>query len=255
MFDAAFNYHVNSHKGLQFTENFHFATDDLAVAITKVKAVGPLLAKMHGAQTELQDCRLSHTQFVRRGRLVRFQAEGVVASPSTEDSDYPTTALQLECYTDENDRVMLWLKGIPDGCIEKARKALTPAFIAAFQAFKTFATTPANLMCLSVRDRNGDKWRIDGLSETGIVTLPANNLVDDELVDIVGRGVPKYFRRKWAVIRQDDTHIKLFGAQTQPVFDFSGATGTLRRTGNVGHLITDMTVVFASEHDVHKEKK
>lgn len=253
-FKLSFDYNVPTTPATQFTENFFVNTALLATAIDRADKMAVLLAKMHGAQTSLVSCSISDTEILRAGTIRYYDDVPSIESANDTDSDYPTTALQLHLYAASGKHTMQWLKGLPDGCVQKARKKLTDGFIRAFAEFKTYVELNTNLMVLQMRDPAGDKWRIDGLTTAGEVTLPVNDLREGEIIDIVGRGIPKYFRKEWQLIKVDDLHFKLYGAVTQP--DFSpGFKGVLRRIGFIYPSIKEAKIGKATEHDVHKEKK
>lgn len=254
MFQLSFDYNCATVPATQFTENFYVNSPVLANAMDRADRLAVLLAKIHGGQTKLMSCSISDTKIARVGTIRYYDDVPSVGSAADNDSDYPTTALQLHLYAADGRHTMQWLKGIPDECVKKMRKALTDSFVRGFGELAIFLKTATNQMAMRVRKTDAPKWRIAGLSTAGEVTLPANDLADGDVIDIVGRGIPKYFRKVWEVVRVDDTHVKLYGAVAQPAFE-PGFKGFLRRVDWVGLAIKEVKIGQATEHDVHKEKK
>lgn len=256
MYHLEFNYHGPGAKRTQFTENFYLDLTNLATAEARARSLGAILAPMHGAQTKLIDCRIHnlepHKQ--RKGGLVPFADDASVSSSEGTDSDYPTTALAILLSAADGTKTRQWLKGLPDSVVKKGVKVSDATWDPKFTTFKDYLTTPGNLIKMRVQTATPDKWRVDGLTEAGVLTIPPNDLVDDETVILTGRKIPKAFRGEHKIIKVDDSHIKLYGVPVQPGFQFSGKAD-VRRVAYDLLVISDVLIVDATSHKVHKEKK
>jgi hypothetical protein len=254
MFRLQFNYTHVGDLTHGFTENFYVNTETLDTANQRADMLAKLLVPLHGAQTILTDCRVLDLSLAGGGGSPRrYQNVPSIASSASTDSDYPTTAIEVEMANTDGTATRQWLKGLPDDQIKKGKMSLNGEFPGAFKAFSDAITKTSSLICMRVQDPTANFFSITNITEAGIVTAAGHGFNNNDFVIITGRGIGKYWRKTWEVLKVDNNTFKLLGAETQPGYVFSGK-GKATFEVKIPKIIHTVTPVRATSHKVRKAK-
>lgn len=189
-----------------WSENFWYGTATAAVVIQKAVALSDSLNRMHGHQSVLQYIRCSE-EGTRRVQVLETNYATNPGVPSGDDTnmDNPTTALLLVLRSGLEDEPFAisrqWIKGTQDDIVKDGGLYRPNGpFAAAWQTFVGILTSAADAWQIRILDPARPTAEVSLVSPLGnFVTGGPHGFVPGQLVDIQGRGLPPYIRRRWRV--------------------------------------------------------
>lgn len=254
-FRVSFFFTQQSSKLGGWSVNFWSTSSDLSVVEQKTQDLQKLLYEVTGAQVVIPSARIADNAVFRRVKLVYFTASGFggAVTPSN-DTDYPSTALQLIHRGSPDYRVLQWLRGIPDEVVSNSgRYNPSAAYVKKIGALISHIVNPANLWGLNVLDRTVTPKVVSALAvTTGILTVPAHGFGANGSVirvRVKGFSSPKQVNKVWraTVISADTIQLNFWTALADTTV-VSGINPTCRLQTYIQVPIASTATGIVSSH-------
>jgi hypothetical protein len=115
-----------------------------------------------------------------------------------------------------------------------------------------FLTLQSQGFVLKVQDKSQPKKKINSISDTGVVTLPAHGYASGNYVRVSRARGYKYVNKVWRIQSIDANSFQLlfFTANNPPIPIYGDPVAQLQQSIFVSPLATGMRIVRATEHKV-----
>lgn len=235
-----------------WTMNFWAQSASLDKVISDSDFLATTLSNTVGAQTVIQGSRIS-TVGVSRQTLKRSFNFGGTPLVASTDADYPSTALQLVLVDTGGDRVLQWIRGIPDAVVsDSGRYNPTATFTRNLNSVFNALTASGQTFVLRNLVRTTPNLVISAINPTtGVTTVPSHGYGPAGTVNYARiRGVRglTYANKVWqfTVVDANTLQLNFWAAQTDVIEPGGKPTCTLQVYGY--NKIASASIQAVSSH-------